>query len=136
MVASGAISAKRESSNRTAVSVASIYPSPSRQRRAAATYCNVASRRIFPCSRRTTSCASDARLASSAVEAGRGRLSRLAGKLDSLSPLAVLSRGYALVWNEEGRLVRQPAEVRVGEALRIRVSGGALGAVVTSREGA
>ena len=61
---------------------------------------------------------------------------RLAGKLDSLSPLAVLSRGYALVWNEEGRLVRQPAEVRVGEALRIRVSGGALGAVVTSREGA
>jgi len=32
--------------------------------------------------------------------------------------------------------VRQPAEVRVGEALRIRVSGGALGAVVTSREGA
>jgi exodeoxyribonuclease VII large subunit len=75
-------------------------------------------------------------LASSAVEAGRGRLSRLAGKLDSLSPLAVLSRGYALVWNEEGRLVRQPGEVRVGEALRIRVSGGALGAVVTSREGA
>ena len=75
-------------------------------------------------------------LASSAVDAGRGRLSRLAGKLDSLSPLAVLSRGYALVWNEEGRLVRQPDEVRVGEALRIRVSGGALGAVVTSREGA
>jgi exodeoxyribonuclease VII large subunit len=75
-------------------------------------------------------------LVASAVEAGRGRVSRLAGKLDSLSPLAVLSRGYALVWNEEGRLVRQPAEARVGEALRIRVSGGALGAVVTSKEGA
>jgi exodeoxyribonuclease VII large subunit len=76
------------------------------------------------------------RLAGSAVEAGRGRLSRLAGKLDSLSPLAVLSRGYALVWNEEGRLVREPMEVRVGEELRIRVSGGSLGAVVTSKEGA
>ena len=75
-------------------------------------------------------------LASSAVDACRGRVSRLAGKLDSLSPLAVLSRGYALVWNEEGRLVRQPAEVRMGEALRIRVSGGALGAVVSSKEGA
>jgi exodeoxyribonuclease VII large subunit len=75
-------------------------------------------------------------LASSAVEAGRGRVARLAGKLDSLSPLAVLSRGYALVWNEEGRLVREPAEARVGEALRIRVGGGALGAVVTTREGA
>jgi exodeoxyribonuclease VII large subunit len=75
-------------------------------------------------------------LASAAVDGGRGRLSRLAGKLDSLSPLAVLSRGYALVWNEEGRLVRQPDEVRMGEALRIRVSGGALGAVVTSKESA
>jgi hypothetical protein len=40
------------------------------------------------------------------------------------------------VWNERGRLVREPAETRVGEALRIRVSGGALGAVVTSKEGA
>jgi len=75
-------------------------------------------------------------LAAAAVETGRGRLLRLAGKLDSLSPLAVLSRGYALVWNEEGRLVRDPADTRVGEPLRIKVSGGALGAVVTSKEGA
>jgi exodeoxyribonuclease VII large subunit len=75
-------------------------------------------------------------LATSTVGASRGRLARFAGKLDSLSPLAVLSRGYALVWNEEGRLVREPAEVRVGEALRIRVRGGGLGAVVTSKESA
>ena len=75
-------------------------------------------------------------LAASTVEAGRGRWSRLSGKLDSLSPLAVLSRGYALVWNEAGRLVRAPDDTRVGEALRIRVSGGAVGAVVTSKESA
>jgi exodeoxyribonuclease VII large subunit len=65
------------------------------------------------------------------VAEGRGRLARLAGKLDSLSPLAVLSRGYALVWDAHGRLVRAPADVRPGDPLRIRVAGGDLLAVVT-----
>jgi exodeoxyribonuclease VII large subunit len=75
-------------------------------------------------------------LAAAAVDGRRGRLSRLAGTLDGLSPLAVLSRGYALVWNEQGRLVREAAEVRVGENVRIRVRGGRLGAAVTSKEDA
>jgi exodeoxyribonuclease VII large subunit len=70
----------------------------------------------------------------SRLEARRGRLGRLAGKLESLSPLAVLSRGYALVWDGDGRLVRDPAEVEVGQDLRIRVGGGRLGARVTTRE--
>jgi exodeoxyribonuclease VII large subunit len=65
------------------------------------------------------------------VAEGRGRLARLAGKLDSLSPLAVLSRGYALVWDGHGRLVREPADVLPGDPLRIRVAGGELPAVVT-----
>lgn len=65
---------------------------------------------------------------------GRGRLGRLAGKLDSLSPLAVLSRGYALVWDGAGRLVRDPAGVQPGDPLRIRVAGGEVPAVVTSKE--
>jgi exodeoxyribonuclease VII large subunit len=65
---------------------------------------------------------------------GRGRLGRLAGKLESLSPLAVLSRGYALVWDEHGRLLRHPADVAAGDALRIRVAGGDLPAVAGPRE--
>ena len=56
------------------------------------------------------------------VAESRARLGRLAGKLDSLSPLAVLSRGYALVWDEHGRLVREPADVAPGDPLRIRVA--------------
>jgi exodeoxyribonuclease VII large subunit len=72
-------------------------------------------------------------LARARVAEGRSGLGRLAGKLDSLSPLAVLSRGYALVWDERGRLVRDPAEVGPGDPLRIRVAGGELPAVVRGR---
>jgi exodeoxyribonuclease VII large subunit len=60
-------------------------------------------------------------------------LSGLAGRLETLSPLAVLSRGYALVWDTaRGRLVRSSAEVHPGDRLRVRVSDGDLSAVVTS----
>jgi exodeoxyribonuclease VII large subunit len=68
------------------------------------------------------------------VSEGGARLGRLAGKLDSLSPLSVLSRGYALVWDEHGRLVRRPEDVRAGDLLRIRVAGGELDAVAGAKE--
>jgi exodeoxyribonuclease VII large subunit len=68
------------------------------------------------------------------VVEGGARLGGLAGKLDSLSPLAVLSRGYALVWDENGRLVRRPEDVSPGDALRIRVAGGELEAVARPKE--
>jgi exodeoxyribonuclease VII large subunit len=66
----------------------------------------------------------------------QGALARLAGKLDSLSPLSVLSRGYALVWDGGGRLLRAAREVAPGDPVRIRLAEGQVGAVVTSREGA
>src|SRR5690606_23668358 len=49
------------------------------------------------------------------------RIGELAGRLDALSPLKVLSRGYALAWSEEGRLVRNASELREGEDVRVRV---------------
>jgi len=69
------------------------------------------------------------------LESRRATLGRAGGKLDSLSPLAVLSRGYALVWDPSGRrLVRNAADVAVGDGLRIRVHRGALDATVTRKE--
>ncbi len=68
-------------------------------------------------------------------EGRRARLGRLAAALDGLSPLAVLGRGYALVWDERGsRLVRDASEVEPGGSLRIRLHKGALRATVQSRE--
>ena len=53
----------------------------------------------------------------------RAGLAAQAARLDSLSPLAVLSRGYALVRRQrDGGIVRRADEVAVGEALEVRLS--------------
>jgi exodeoxyribonuclease VII large subunit len=64
------------------------------------------------------------------------RFAAVSARLDALSPLAVLSRGYAIVYREpEGVIVRRAREVRPGDALRLRVAEGEIEATVsTSRE--
>lgn len=60
----------------------------------------------------------------------KSRIAPLAGKLDALSPLKVLSRGYAIVY-EKDHPVRSVAEIAAGDQLRVRWSdGGALCAVL------
>ena len=69
------------------------------------------------------------------AERGRARLSALSGRLDGLSPLAVLGRGYALVTRpEDGGVVRQPADAPVGDSIRVRLARGALRAEVTRHD--
>jgi exodeoxyribonuclease VII large subunit len=70
--------------------------------------------------------------------AGRGEWERAANqlavtgaRLDSLSPLAVLGRGYALALTPDGRLVRTAKEVNVGDDLRVRLANGSLDCQVT-----
>ena len=66
------------------------------------------------------------------LAAGEARLAAASGRLDALSPLAVLSRGYAIVYREpEGRIVRRAREVRAGDALRLRVAEGEIAATVS-----
>jgi exodeoxyribonuclease VII large subunit len=71
------------------------------------------------------------RAAQSRGDRARSRLAELGGRLDSLSPLAVLSRGYALVRRErDGAIVRAAADVSAGERLAIRVAEAELGATL------
>jgi exodeoxyribonuclease VII large subunit len=64
----------------------------------------------------------------------RARLDPLTGELAQLSPLRVLDRGYAIVRNAEGRVIKDVAEAPPGTALHIRVAKGALAADVTATE--
>ena len=57
------------------------------------------------------------------------KLKGLAGKAQSLSPLAVLSRGYAVV-AKDGKAVRDSADVRVGELVDVRLEKGNLKAEI------
>jgi len=60
----------------------------------------------------------------------------LRAKLDALSPVAVLERGYSLVTGEDGRLVRSAREVAPGDTLALRFHrGGASARVLASEPG-
>jgi exodeoxyribonuclease VII large subunit len=61
-------------------------------------------------------------------------LGRVAAKLEALSPVATLSRGYSVVHNEKGRLVRSIDEVSTGDILRLSLSDGELLASVIGAE--
>lgn len=63
-----------------------------------------------------------------------GILKLLAAKLDLLSPLAILGRGYSLTYDARGNLVRSAREVEVQEELRVRLGEGALRCQVLAKE--
>lgn len=51
-------------------------------------------------------------------------------KLDAMSPLKVLTRGYAMVQKEKGELVRSVEQIERGERMNIRLSNGSFRATV------
>ena len=69
------------------------------------------------------------------LEPRRRRLGQLAASLDALSPLAVLGRGYSVVQDARGGVVREAGSLAVGEALSVRLHRGRLGCTVTEVEG-
>ena len=61
----------------------------------------------------------------------RQRFVAMTAKLDAMSPLKVLTRGYAMAQTEDRRIVRSVQDVQPGEAVRVLLSDGSFSATVT-----
>ena len=59
------------------------------------------------------------------IRAARARLDGAGGQLESVSPLAVLARGYVLVTDPSGQPVTTAAQATPGARLRLRFGDGA-----------
>jgi exodeoxyribonuclease VII large subunit len=63
----------------------------------------------------------------------RVRSERLQTALESLSPLAILDRGYALVFDPEGKLLKDTRGIHVGDEISARLAHGEIRAAVTKK---
>ncbi len=64
------------------------------------------------------------------LERRAAALGRSTDKLQALSPLSALSRGYAVAQGEDGRVLRRVADFRPGSRFRLRVADGRVDCVV------
>ncbi len=63
----------------------------------------------------------------------RVRSERLETALQSLSPLAILDRGYALVFDSHGKLLKDVDAVNIGDEISARLAHGQIEAAVTKK---
>ena len=68
--------------------------------------------------------------ARNAVGQRREHFVRLAAKLDAMSPLRVLGRGYTLVQNDKKRVIKSVKDISAGDAVTISLADGSADAVI------
>jgi len=71
-------------------------------------------------------------LAHSVLSTRTTRFDRATARLSALSPLAVLDRGYALVYSADGTLLRDASATNPGDQIRARLAHGTIAATVTT----
>jgi exodeoxyribonuclease VII large subunit len=64
----------------------------------------------------------------------RERFEKLAGALNTLSPLATLLRGYAIAQKEDRTVLKDAGQVVIGERVQLRLASGILGCEVKDKE--
>lgn len=64
------------------------------------------------------------------LERSRALLTAHGARLDALSPLKILARGYAVATGADGRVLKRMAQLPAGTSFRLRVTDGAVGARV------
>lgn len=62
-----------------------------------------------------------------------GILNLLAAKLDLLSPLAILGRGYSLTYGPKGNVLRHSEDINVGQQVQVRLQQGLLTCAVLAK---
>ena len=65
------------------------------------------------------------------INSAKARYIAMTSKLDAMSPLKVLTRGYAMAQREDGTVLRSVSQVETGDPITISVSDGRLCASVT-----
>jgi len=71
------------------------------------------------------------------LERKQAKLQRLAALLDAVSPLAILSRGYAIAQEKpSGKVIRNAAQVKKGDAIKVLLHRGNLDCEVTDTQDA
>ena len=66
-----------------------------------------------------------------AIGKSKQRFLSTTAKLDALSPLKVLTRGYAMVQSDEGQVIRSVKQVAPGQNMNITISDGSINVSVT-----
>ena len=65
-----------------------------------------------------------------AAESKKARLAAICAKLEALSPMSVISRGYSAVFGKDKTLIKSADQVSVGDEISLKLSDGTIGATV------
>ena len=68
-------------------------------------------------------------LTSSVIEANRSKVNALCGKLDALSPLGVIARGYSVTKSKE-KIIKSIKDVKIDDEINVNLSDGMITAMV------